>query len=156
MNLIKAFNNNKIINLMYLLRYQYTLQLHFKILVPVGEGRSNGQLVVSERSRCSSTSYITHTHCGFANSIYAKNVSMSAGQMLKFTYHIAFTPLRVYSILQCLDRLLNKMVTTSFSPSYIQKRKFAYTFVCVFFTESKTFFVGMWTAWSFLGIGEVW
>ena len=34
--------------------------------------------------------FISHTCCGLATGLYAKNVSMSAVQTLAFTYHIAF------------------------------------------------------------------
>ena len=66
-----------------------------KILVSLGEGRSLGYSVLLDCRRglgtLDITVFTTHTHCGFATGFYAKTVSMSAGRMLAFTYHVTLT-----------------------------------------------------------------
>ena len=63
-----------------------------KILVAVGEGRSKGYLVLPEQHGHSGALDITMFSLlmGFAMGYYAKTVSVRAGWMLTFTYHIAF------------------------------------------------------------------
>ncbi len=107
------------------------------------------------------TQFTTHTRCGLATRFYAKNVRVSTGQMIVFTYYIVFTCLRLYSILMRLHKYhLNRVSSFSYSIMFMIKEAsmFDVTYQKVFIL-SRTMFLKVniliFSQKCFIGFGRI-